>query len=93
VRTYHPEQRPLRYAFVDGIDVRDARVHNYPRRWNAALSQNLLVIRRNRRSLTRSAALGPHPALVQGGRRSYVRSLRQPIPDAFLILIVAQFSP
>ena len=38
---------PLRYAIVDGLDVRDSRVHNYPPRWNAAPSQELLVIRRN----------------------------------------------
>jgi putative SOS response-associated peptidase YedK len=29
------------------MDVRDSRVHNYPPRWNAAPSQDLLVIRRN----------------------------------------------
>src|ERR1700736_4426438 len=39
---------PLRYAFVDGMNVRDSRVSNYPPRWNAAPSQELLVIRRNR---------------------------------------------
>ena len=33
---------PLRYAIVDGMNVRDSRVHNYPRRWNAAPSQELL---------------------------------------------------
>jgi putative SOS response-associated peptidase YedK len=38
---------PLRYAFVDGMNVRDSRVSNYPPRWNAAPSQELLVIRRN----------------------------------------------
>jgi RimJ/RimL family protein N-acetyltransferase len=38
---------PLRYAVVDGLDVRDSRVHNYPPRWNAAPSQELWVIRRN----------------------------------------------
>jgi putative SOS response-associated peptidase YedK len=38
---------PLRYAIVDGINVRDTRVHNYPPRWNAAPSQELLVVRRN----------------------------------------------
>jgi hypothetical protein len=37
---------PLRYAIVDGKNVRDSRVHNYPPRWNAAPSQELLVIRR-----------------------------------------------
>jgi SOS response associated peptidase (SRAP) len=38
---------PLRYSIVDGMNVRDSRVHNYPPRWNAAPSQELLVIRRN----------------------------------------------
>jgi hypothetical protein len=33
----------LRYAIVDGLNVRDSRVHNYPLRWNAAPSQELLV--------------------------------------------------
>jgi putative SOS response-associated peptidase YedK len=41
---------PLRYALVDGMNVRDSRVHNYPPRWNAAPSQELLVIRRNHRT-------------------------------------------
>ena len=38
---------PLRYAIVDGMNVRDSRVHNYPPRWNAAPSQELVIIRRN----------------------------------------------
>jgi SOS response associated peptidase (SRAP) len=38
---------PIRYAIVDGIDLHDSRVHNYPPLWNAAPSQELLVIRRN----------------------------------------------
>jgi putative SOS response-associated peptidase YedK len=38
---------PLRYGIVEGLDVHDSRVHNYPPRWNAAPSQELLVIRRN----------------------------------------------
>ena len=38
---------PLAYAIVDGMDVRDSRLHNHPPRWNAAPSQELLVIRRN----------------------------------------------
>jgi putative SOS response-associated peptidase YedK len=41
---------PLRYAIVDGMNVRDSRVHNYPPRWNAAPSHELLVIRRNHRT-------------------------------------------
>jgi hypothetical protein len=40
---------PLRYAIVDGMNVRDSRVHNYPPRWNAAPSQEL-VRGRNTRS-------------------------------------------
>jgi putative SOS response-associated peptidase YedK len=41
---------PLRYVIVDGMNVRDSRVHNYPPRWNAAPSHELLVIRRNHRT-------------------------------------------
>jgi putative SOS response-associated peptidase YedK len=40
----------LRYAIVDGMNVRDSRVHNYPPRWNAAPSQELLIIRRNHKT-------------------------------------------
>jgi putative SOS response-associated peptidase YedK len=38
---------PLRYAIVDGLNILDSRVRNYPPRWNGAPSQDLLVIRRN----------------------------------------------
>jgi hypothetical protein len=41
---------PVRYAMVDGLNVRDSRVHNYPPRWNAAPSQELLVIRCNHKT-------------------------------------------
>ena len=62
---------PLRYAIVDGMNVRDSRVHNYPPRWNAAPSQELLVIRRNHK--TGEVSLDPLrwgliPLLVQGPR-------------------------
>src|SRR4051794_37586214 len=40
----------LNFAIVDGMNVRDSRVHKYPPRWNAAPSQHLLVIRRNHRT-------------------------------------------
>jgi hypothetical protein len=33
--------------FVDGLNVGDSPVQDYPSRWNAAPGQNLLVIRRN----------------------------------------------
>ena len=45
--SYIQSSAPMRYAIVDGLDVRDSRVHNYPPRWNGAPSQDLLVIRRN----------------------------------------------
>jgi putative SOS response-associated peptidase YedK len=38
---------PLRYGIVEGMDMRDSRAHNHPPRWNAAPSQDLLIIRRN----------------------------------------------
>jgi hypothetical protein len=37
---------PLRLAIVEGLDVSDSRLGNIPRRYNAAPSQELLVIRR-----------------------------------------------
>jgi hypothetical protein len=37
---------PVHYAIVDGLNVRDSRVHNYPPRWNAAPNYDL-VIQRN----------------------------------------------
>jgi putative SOS response-associated peptidase YedK len=39
---------PLKLAIVDGLNVRDSRLTNYAPRYNAAPSQDLLVIRRNR---------------------------------------------
>jgi putative SOS response-associated peptidase YedK len=41
---------PIRYGIVDGMNVHDSRVHNYPPRWNGAPSQDLLVIRRNHKT-------------------------------------------
>jgi putative SOS response-associated peptidase YedK len=49
-RVIQSNEPPHRYQFVDGINVRDNRLHNYPRRCNAALSQELLVIRRNHKT-------------------------------------------
>jgi putative SOS response-associated peptidase YedK len=48
---------PLRLAIVDGLDVRDRRITNVPRRYNAAPSQDLLVIRQNHRTRERSLDL------------------------------------
>src|SRR5262249_24728367 len=41
---------PPRYAIVDGMNMRDRRVHNYPPPWNAAPSRERLVIRRNHKT-------------------------------------------
>src|SRR5438477_836833 len=45
---------PLNLAIVDGLDVRDSRLTNVPRRFNAAPSHELLVIRRNPQTGKRS---------------------------------------
>jgi putative SOS response-associated peptidase YedK len=37
---------PIRYVIVDGMNVRDSRVHNYAPPWNGAPSPDPLVIRR-----------------------------------------------
>ena len=41
---------PLRLAIVEGLDVRDSRMGNVPPRYNAAPSQELLVIRQNHKT-------------------------------------------
>lgn len=48
---------PLRYRLVDGLDMRDSRLSNIPRRYNGAPSQELLVIRQNHETGERSLDL------------------------------------
>ena len=48
---------PLRYAIVEGLDMRDSRLSNSQRRWNGAPSQELLVIRENHKTGERSLDL------------------------------------
>ena len=48
---------PIRLSIVDGLGVRETRPSNYPRRWNAAPSQELLVIRENHNTGERSLDL------------------------------------
>jgi hypothetical protein len=48
---------PLRLAIVEGLDVSDSRLGNVPPRYNAALSQELLVIRQNHKTGERSLDL------------------------------------
>jgi hypothetical protein len=67
-----PRRAPIRYDIVDGMNLRDGRVHNDPPRWNGAPSRDLLVIRRNHQTGEVSLALGSHSLLVggpQGGRK------------------------
>jgi putative SOS response-associated peptidase YedK len=48
---------PLRLAIVEGLDVSNSRMGNVPPRYNAAPSQELLVIRQNHRTGERSLNL------------------------------------
>src|SRR5712672_2374245 len=41
---------PVNLAIVDALDVRDHRLDNFPRRYNGAASQELLVIRQNHKT-------------------------------------------
>ena len=50
---------PFRLAIVEGLDVRDSRVHNYPPRWNGAPSQELLVCRTQHACRLNPRALSP----------------------------------
>jgi putative SOS response-associated peptidase YedK len=49
--------KPLRLSIVEGLDVSDSRLGNVPRRYNAAPSQELLVIRQNHKTGQRSLDL------------------------------------
>ena len=65
---------PLRLAIVDGLDVSDSRLGNVPRRYNAAPSQELLVIRHNHKTGERSLdllkwGLIPYRCNPRGGRK------------------------
>jgi putative SOS response-associated peptidase YedK len=48
---------PLRLAIVEGIDVSDSRMGNVPRRYNAAPSQELLIIRQKHKTGERTLDL------------------------------------
>jgi len=47
----------LRLAIVEGLNVSDSRMGNVPARYNAAPSQELLVIRQNHKTGERSLDL------------------------------------
>jgi hypothetical protein len=59
---------PISYAILDGVNVRDSRVHNFPPRWNGAPSQDLLVIRRNHKTGGGSSRIGARTPRVAGNR-------------------------
>ena len=48
---------PVRLAIVEGLDVGDSGMANVPPRYNAAPSQELLVIRENHKTGERSLDL------------------------------------
>src|SRR6186997_2914123 len=60
---------PLRLSIVDGLDVSDSRLGNVPRRYNAAPSQELLVIRQNHKTGERSLALLKSGSIELGRQR------------------------
>ena len=70
---------PLRYATVEGMDARDIRVHNYPPGWNAAPSQDLLVIRRNHKLVPRHSTRCAGVSFPIGAR---TQSTRRLVPDS-----------
>ena len=47
----------IRLSIVEGLDVGDTKLSNYPRRWNGAPTQELLVIRQNHKTGERSLDL------------------------------------
>ncbi len=67
--------RPLRLAIVDGLEVSDSRMGNIRPRYNAAPSQEVLVIRQNQKTGERSLdsikwGLIPHWCIdPRGGRK------------------------
>ena len=76
---------PIRYAIVDGMDVRDSRVHNYPpRAGTAAPSQDLLVITaqpQDGRGITRSPPLGPHSRTGARTRQAWPQADQRQMRD------------
>lgn len=48
---------PIKLAIVDGLNVCPSRLSNYPRRWNGAPSQELLIIREKHHTGERSLDL------------------------------------
>jgi len=68
------------------MNVRDGRVHNYPARWNAAPSQELLVIRRNHKTGEVSLdplrwGLIPHRCKDPAGGRKPINAKRETVHD------------
>src|SRR4026207_1710803 len=89
---------PLRLAIVEGLGVSDSRLGNVPRRYNAAPSQELLVIRQNHKTGERSLdllkwGLIPHGAatheVVEGRSTPRLRASQDYPRSGTLMLCVA----
>jgi putative SOS response-associated peptidase YedK len=70
---------PLRLAIVDGLDVSDSRIADVRARYNAAPSQELLVIRENHKTGERSLdlikwGLMPHGCVDPRGDRKPINA-------------------
>jgi putative SOS response-associated peptidase YedK len=67
---------PLRLAIVDGLDVRDSRLTNVPRRYNGAPTQELLVIRQNYATGERSLDLLRWGGTLMPGTGAFCRWMK-----------------
>jgi len=70
---------PLRLAIIEGLKVSESRVSSVPRRYNAAPTQELLVIRQNHKTGERSLdllkwGLIPHSCSDPGGGRKPINA-------------------
>jgi hypothetical protein len=74
---------PLRLAIVEGLNISDSRMGNVPTRYNAAPSQELLVIRQNHKTGERSLDLIKWGLIPHGAKiRTVVADQSTPRPRA-----------
>jgi putative SOS response-associated peptidase YedK len=77
---------PIRLAIVEGLDVSDSRTRKVPPRYNAAPSQELLVIRENHRTGKRSLdlikwGLIPHGCQDSTGGRKPINAKAETVAE------------
>ncbi|HLK83248.1 MAG TPA: SOS response-associated peptidase [Xanthobacteraceae bacterium] len=77
---------PIRLAILDGLDVRGHRLDNFPRRYNGAPSQEILVIRENRKTGERTLeplcwGLIPYWCRDKKGGRRPINAMAETVHD------------